>query len=379
MKNRIVILGGYGTTGRLIANLLLAETSAEIILAGRSLNKAEQAATVLNAEHKGARVKPAFADAGDFQSLKEVFQGADMVISAGSTSDLTEVIASAALSSRIDYYDLQYSTEKIKILESMRAEIEKANLCFITDGGFHPGLPAAMVRYAAEQFDSLISANVSSVIKIDWSKLDLSPTTMQEFVRELMAYQPIHYRTGSWQKSNALAMMIPRFVDFREPFGKQYSVAMFLEEMRSLPEQYPSLKETGFFVGGFNWFTDWFLLPIIMLGMKLAPNYGVNGMSRLLFWGLKTFSHEPFGTMLKLEAEGTCDGNPSDLDVILSHPDGYMLTAIPVAACIRQYSQGGIRKPGLWYQANIVDTSIFFEDMKRMGVQIHESGSKFDP
>ena len=48
-------------------------------------------------------------------------------------------------------------------------------------------------------------------------------------------------------------------------------------------------------------------------------------------------------------------------------------TAIPVVACLLQYLDGSIRKPGLWLQANIVEPNRFMEDMKRMGIDVWES------
>jgi hypothetical protein len=37
----------------------------------------------------------------------------------------------------------------------MAAQIAAAGRGIITDGGFHPGMPAALVRYAAPCFDAL--------------------------------------------------------------------------------------------------------------------------------------------------------------------------------------------------------------------------------
>ena len=54
------------------------------------------------------------------------------------------------------------------------------------------------------------------------------------------------------------------------------------------------------------------------------------------------------------------------------HKDAYMFTAIPVTACLLQYIDGSIRKPGLWTQANIVEPNRLIKDMERMGVQIKE-------
>ena len=54
---------------------------------------------------------------------------------------------------------------------------------------------------------------------------------------------------------------------------------------------------------------------------------------------------------LKVEATGKKNGQPKTMQVTISHPDGYLFTAIPVAACMLQYLDGSITKPGLWLQA----------------------------
>ena len=55
---------------------------------------------------------------------------------------------------------------------------------------------------------------------------------------------------------------------------------------------------------------------------------------------------------------------------MLYHEDGYMITAIPVAACLLQYLDGSIQKPGLWFQALVVEPERFMSDMKRMGLGV---------
>lgn len=60
------------------------------------------------------------------------------------------------------------------------------------------------------------------------------------------------------------------------------------------------------------------------------------------------------------------------MELMLSHEDGYMLTAIPVAATLLQYLDGSIARPGLWTQANLVEPVRLMRDMQMMGVQIQE-------
>jgi saccharopine dehydrogenase (NAD+, L-lysine-forming) len=159
-------------------------------------------------------------------------------------------------------------------------------------------------------------------------------------------------------------------MDFGATFGKQYCAPMMLEEMRMLPSLYPTLTDTGFYVGSFNWFVDWMIMPIAMLAVKLSPHSAVKPMGKWMYWGLKTFSRPPYGTLLRVEAKGKKAGVAQDMAVTISHPDGYLFTAIPVVACLLQYLDGTIARPGLWLQALVVDPPRFINDMERMGISV---------
>ena len=145
----LLILGGYGNTGRPLVDLLLRETDARMILAGRSLEKAQSLADRLNRSLPEPRLRGMALDASQPESLAKAFAGVDMVVVASSTTRYAAQVAQAALHAGIDYLDIQYSPQKFAVLHALSTQIEAAGRCFITDGGFHPGLPAALVRFGA--------------------------------------------------------------------------------------------------------------------------------------------------------------------------------------------------------------------------------------
>jgi hypothetical protein len=56
-------------------------------------------------------------------------------------------------------------------------------------------------------------------------------------------------------------------------------------------------------------------------------------------------------------------------------PGGYVLTAVPVVACLLQYLNGSCRRPGVWRQAAIVDPERLLQDIERMGVSVEIIGN----
>ncbi|OGO13863.1 MAG: hypothetical protein A2Y93_00320 [Chloroflexi bacterium RBG_13_68_17] len=366
----IVILGGYGNTGREVVRLLLEHTDAQVVLAGRDADKAARAAAGWNGRFPGTRVRSARADAGQAGSLAALFAGADLVVVASSSSAHVKIVAAAALEAGIDYMDPQFSRRKLAALEEMRPQIEAAGRCFITDAGFHPGLPAALVRYAARRFDRLLSARVGSVIQVDWSGLEFSPDTLAELVEEFLDYQALHFKDGRWVKMGWLESFRPVYMNFGHGFGRRYTMPMFLEELRPLPEMVPGLQETGFFVGGFNWVVDWLILPVAMGWLKVSPHRGLRPVGRMLLWGLKRFTRPPYGTLLQMEAQGVSAGQQQHLTVAVYHPDGYVLTAAPMVACLLQILDGSARRPGLHLQALLADPDRLLTDLQRMGVEV---------
>lgn len=365
LMSKILILGGTGYTGKLLAHHLLEQSGVEIILAARNLEKSQAYAAHLNTKFPGQRVTAIGVDAADGPGLRLALRGVEMLVVTAPTTRQAETVIRAALDSGVDYLDVQLGAQKLALLKSLAPEIERLGRCFITEAGFHPGLPSALVRYAAAHLDRLDSALTAAYLNMGG---DLPYTeAVDELVELFQDYQAQTFKNGQWAKTGSYAM---RKVDFGEPIGKRNCYSMYFEELRALPEMYPSLKEIGFFMSETHWLVDWVIYPLAMAGLKIAPKRAIRPMGKFIWWGMQHLPKPPYLVLLKVEASGEKDGQPVKFQAAVSHPDGYELTAIPVAACLLQYLDGSARRPGLWYMGHLAEPVRLFNDMQDMGVEV---------
>ncbi|HLF74150.1 MAG TPA: saccharopine dehydrogenase NADP-binding domain-containing protein, partial [Anaerolineales bacterium] len=352
-----LILGGYGATGRLLARHLLAETNHRIIIAGRNLEKARGFVDSLH----DSRATAAQVDATDPASLRQALRRVDLILVAAPTTHHAATVVRAALDAGVDYLDVQYSDLKLEVLRAHEREINEKKLCFVTEAGYHPGLPSAMIRYAASKLDTIESARVAGY-------LNMGNLPYTEAVDELMEgfihYQAEIFKNGAWTRPSSWEM---RTFDFGDEIGRRTCYSMFFEELRCLPEMYPTLRNTGFYISGSNLLADLILTPIIMLGLKLAPRRGIRPLGKLMWWGMNK-SRPPYRVVLKAEATGRLNGRQAQVEARIEHEDGYELTAIPVVAFLLQYNQ--IRRPGLHMMGHLAEPDRLFNDMEGMGVRV---------
>lgn len=358
----ILILGGYGGTGKVVSRMLLQEADAHIIIAGRRLSKAQELADQLSQEFPNKHVSARYADASDYQSLLNAFQGVSLVLVASTTTQYVKQVVGAALEAGSDYLDYHFSPSIIPVLNSLAPAIAEAGRVFITQAGFHPGLPATFVRYAAPHFDRFQKAIVGMAMNARVEQAE----SVYELIDELADYKTDIFKDGKW-KSGGYRDVLK--LDFGPRFGLRSCYPMGMEEIRPLPQMY-ALREVGVYVAGFNWFVDYLVFPLGAALSKIKKGLGRHLLARLMVWGLNRFSPPEAGVVFVLEAEGKRGGSSVKVRITAEHPDGYYFTAAPVVACVLQYMGGSIIKPGLWMMGHIVDPVRLLGDMERMGIEI---------
>ena len=373
MPPTILVLGAAGMTGRVLNPLLLTHTDARLVLAGRDAAALARAASGLGQPGRvTTRALDATAAGAD---LAAAFAGVDLLVIVAPVTHSLPRLVRAAAAAGADTLDIQFSPAKVAALRALEPELAAAGRTAITDGGFHPGLPAVLARAVADEFSTVRSVRIGSVIQEDWRALRPRPETAREFMEIIAGTQPAHFVDGRWLREPVTSSAALARFDFGPPFGARRCYAMGLEEMRLWSASRPGLVSAGFYVGGFNPVVDYVVLPLLIAGHHLAPARSAGPLARLLLAGLRGFSRPPYGTLLRLEAEGQRAGQPHRLVLSVFHRNSYALTAMCLAAAIRQWADGSARGPGVRLQALVVEPRRFLRDLERFGATVTEEAT----
>ena len=357
---RILLLGGYGATGRQLSSYLLRETDVSIIIAGRSISKAEEFKSELAETFDIQRIFTHQVDASSRKELNTAFSTCDMVIVTATTTKFAIQIAEAALEADIHYLDIYYQQNLYLELKKLHPQIEAKGLSFITQAGFHPGLPAPYIRKGAQYFDEYQSANIYFAMNIEVVKC----SSIYEIVDSVGDSQSWIFKNGYWIQESLHSF---KHIDFGTDFGTKICVPMYLHELESMPDLFP-LNETSIYTAGFNWFTDWFVFPLLSVSQKVKKGALHTFWARLLKFGINNFMNGKKGVVFILQATGIKNGTQTSLTIRSESKDAYLFTTFPIISYIKQFLSGESRKAGLHMMGHIIDIETLFNDLDRFGV-----------
>jgi len=348
-------MGATGHAGRHITRLLLEDPDTQVNACARSEAKLHQLESNL-ASARGS-LRTTAVDVRNEASLIDVVSSADLVVGATSRSTHGPVLASTALEAGSSYYGVYLSDpEKWASLRRLHESCIERGVMVVDDGGCHPGVPAVMVRFAAER-GGLKEAWVGARFGLRWDELEIARETIDDFLTEIQTTDPSLFVDRAWVRGYQHA----RAFDFGMGRGAESCIPMCLEEIRELADS-RTVASTGFFIAGFGPAVDYGVLPLCVGLAKLRRSWA----TALLGWGLRRFASVEHHGVLVLVAQRASDGEPVRMRVW--HDDPYVLTAAPAVATIRQMASDP--RPGVWTQAAFVEPVRFFEDVNQMGVAV---------
>ena len=365
MKKHVLILGGYGGVGKVLPQNLLKHSHVDITITGRNLNRAESFAALLRNKSPDKKIHFSYADATNKESLSVALEHVDLLIVTATTPDQMDIIAEAAIETKTDMIDILVRADVVDKLKNYREQLIENNRIFITQAGFHPGLPAPFIRYAKKYFDDYHTANIVMVMNALFEK----PESTYEIIHEIGEANARILKNGIWKKATYKDAMK---VQFSEKFGTRQCYPLQMKEIYPLEKELGILN-IGVYAAGFNPFVDNFVFPLTMFLQFIKKGMGIKTCGKLMHWGInKFYNHNP-GVEFKLIANGIKDGVKQDYVLQASSSDAFEFTSLAVIACLKQYLDNSINKPGLYLMGPAVDNRMMIEDLKEMGVTFSET------
>lgn len=365
MKTKVLVLGGYGGVGKSMSENLLRFTDVELIIAGRSIEKATRVMNSLLKKWPNRQVKAVFADVSDKPSLLNAFKNIDVVIVTTTTADKMEAIGKAALEAGCDMIDILVRGDVVDQLENLERRIVSKQRIFITQAGFHPGLPAPFIKYPKDQFDVYSTANVVMAMNSLFEK----PGSTHEIIYEIVAPNSKTLEEGIWKNSSYKDAVT---IQFSDDFGVRKCYPVQMREILPLKEQL-GLTNMGVYAAGFNVFVDRFVFPLAMFLSFIDQRLAIKICGKLMHWGIKKYYNRKPGVEFKLFATGLKNGKKKKYTLEAHSSDVFDFTACAVIACLRQYLDHSINRPGLYTMGNSVDEKRIISDLKEMGIRMTES------
>lgn len=344
---KILILGGYGTFGGRLARLLDDELGLELLIAGRSLHKAQAFCAGLRG--RAAKRALVFDRDGDLPAqLAEVWPHL-LVDASGPFQDYGEdpyLVVRACLTQGVDYMDLADAADFVEGIARFDIEARQRGLRVLSGVSSFPVLTAAVV--------SALSADLARVRSIT---AGIAPSPHAgvglNVIRAIAGYagKPVRLvRGGRPACGNALTET--RRYSIAPPGHRPLPSLRFslveVPDLRLLPARWPELESVWTGAGpvpevlhrmlnGLAWLVRWRLLPTL-LPLAGLFHWVISHVS----WG----AHRG-GMFVRVEGvdrEGRARRRSWDL--VAEGDDGPLIPSMAVAALVRRCLAGQRPTPG---------------------------------
>ena len=337
---RILLLGGYGNFGALIARALANDSALELTLAGRNLAAAQAFASTLGST---ARALMLDVEAPDLASRVAAARPDLVINTCGPFQAQDYRVAVAALAAGAHYVDLADARDFVAGITALDAQARACDRLVIVGASTVPTLSAAVVdRYRAE-FDELRE------IDIGISPGNRAPRGAAT-VAAILSYvgRPLQvWKSGQWRA--AFGWQALRRQRYPDPVGKRWLSDCDVPDLALFPARYPGLQTVRFGAGLelgllhlgvwlMSWPVRWRLLP--------GLDRWTRALRHMSDWFL-SFGSDAGAMHVKLHGTGT-DGRPLTLTwtLVAGSGNGPQIPAAAAVVLARKFVNGRLTARG---------------------------------
>ena len=348
-KTRVLVVGGTGTVGTVLSEVLAHDPRVALVIAGRDARKAGDLARSLHAEARTI-------DVLDEATIPAALTGVRVVVNcfAGPFTHAPLHLPKMAAERGIDYLDVSGSYEWSERLLTLRDVAEKGSATLITALGANPGIPGIAVIDAKSELTEMESARLLFVMG---SKIDgISLAGLKE-LKHMFEVKPMCFRDGEWRPPESEGMREHVGV----PFDKEVYLGTFVtRDLLTLPAL-TGLREISAWSGSQSTLQGLAMVGGIWIGMTEH-----DGSARFLLRMLKRMGEMKGNisdALVKIEVIGQSEGARVKRTVEMYCDENYATAIAPAVVCL-QVIEGQIQRKGVFFGPEVVPARDF---MRRLG------------
>lgn len=333
-QRTVVVLGGYGVFGSLIAAQLAARPDVHLVVVGRDATRGGS-----YAQQIGARFRR--CDVRDAASLYAVLADAFLVIhAAGPFNDSSHPVARAALAAGAHYLDLADDPKHVATIDQLDEEARQRGLFVCAGASTTPGASAAMVRALTD--DGLVPTRILSAVS-PGNRNPRGVATVSTILRYVGEQIPV---TVGGRTAIRYGWHDGELVDFPAPVGRRRVYTVEGPDTILFPKRFGA--QTVIFKAGLELpALNWAMAGLARLRrLRLLPNLaGQSRLLTLLSWATYGFG-SPSGAA-GVWVEGICERRTirRSLALVARH-DGPHVAAAPAVLLAHRLLDGGCAPPG---------------------------------
>src|SRR5262245_59670443 len=351
---KIILLGGYGTFGRLIAEQL-AQPGVRLMIAARDPVKGEAYARSLNAEF-------VCCDATNLASLRETIAGAFLVINASGPFQAKDYSIPETCSEQVCHYiDLGDGREYVAEISQLD-ETAKAHGVFICVGASTtPAITSAAVVELRQRMPKIRS------IKVSLNAGNRNPAGVST-IASILAYvgRPVRvWQNRQWREISGWGL--GEFIHFPEPVGRRRVQLCDVPDLELFPGLFDA--DNVVFKAGIELTLFNYMIGGLGQVLRLLPSLNLPALARLLVTMSKHFKsfgtlHGSFGVWVTSD-----DGVERSL-AIVAPQDGPRVPASPAVLLARKLLGGAISERGAFPCLGFVGLAEFVEHLSQFGIHV---------
>ena len=241
---KIVILGGYGNFGKRIAEGLCHLEDVEILVVGRSLDKAQRLVDELLKSSK-ARLSPINFNVFHSNFEKWIVELSPYLVihTSGPFQGQKYQVPKACIKAGAHYIDLADGREFVCGISELDEMAKQKKLLLVTGASSVPGLSSTVVEHFKDQFEQVDSIDMAIA---PGNKAERGEAT----IRGILSYTGHSFKgfkNGKWQ--NIYGWMDARKLDMGDSVGKRWLANVDVPDLALFPERYQVKNRVSFQAG----------------------------------------------------------------------------------------------------------------------------------